>query len=459
MSPRAPRPDGDRSEAQRSPRRVVMAAAAGNILEWFDFALYGFFAVTIGQLFFPSSSPTASLLAALAVFGVAFVMRPLGGVVLGRLADRAGRRPALTLSVLLMGVSTTLIACLPSYPSIGVAAPLLLVALRCVQGFSAGGEYAGATTYLLENAPQHRRGLWSSVISATAAIGVLLAGVVALGATAWLTEAQVAAWGWRLPFLLAAPLAVVGLYIRYRLEDTPVYQELERRAEVPAEPLRSLGRTGAARISLVFAATAVAGLGFYYLATYVVTHLTTVAGLSRTTALLLTITGLAIYSLACPLAGLSGDRWGRRPTVIAGGLGLAVVAVPSFLLIGSAAPALLLLGLTVFAGFEAMANVMLGVLLVELFPARTRVSGSAIGFNLAQAVVGGPGPLVAAALVAGLGLAVAPAFYVVVVSMLATTALALYLPETLDTDLITGTRPSTAGTPSGPDLAPVEESQ
>ncbi|SFN59369.1 MFS transporter, MHS family, proline/betaine transporter [Pseudonocardia ammonioxydans] len=434
------------------------AAAAGNILEWFDFALYGFFAVTIGQLFFPSSSPTASLLAALAVFGVAFVMRPLGGIVLGRLADRAGRRPALTLSVLLMGVSTTLIACLPSHASIGVAAPLLLVALRCVQGFSAGGEYAGATTYLLENAPSHRRGLWSSVISATSAIGVLLAGIVALAATAWLTEEQVTAWGWRLPFLLAAPLAVVGLYIRYRLEDTPVYQELERRDEVPQEPLRSLGRSGVGRIGLVFAATAVAGLGFYYLATYVVTHLTTVVGLDRTEALLLAVAGLAIYSLVCPLAGMSGDRWGRRPTIIVGGLGLAVVAVPSFLLIGSGVPGLILLGLTVFAVFEALANVMLGLLLVELFPARTRVSGSAIGFNLAQAAVGGPGPLVAAALAAGLGLAVAPAFYVVAVALLATAALVRYLPETRGTDLVTGATPA-ARVPAAGDLATAEETR
>ncbi|ALE73549.1 MFS transporter [Pseudonocardia sp. EC080625-04] len=436
-----------RTTAARS-RQVVGAAAAGNVLEWFDFALYGFFAVTIGQLFFPSTSPTASLLAALAVFGVAFIMRPLGGVVLGRLADRTGRRPALTLSVLLMGVSTTLIACLPSHATIGVAAPLLLVALRCVQGFSAGGEYAGATTYLLENAPSHRRGLWSSIISATSAIGVLLAGVVALGATAWLTEEQVTAWGWRLPFLLAAPLAVVGLYIRYRLDDTPVFQELEARDEVPQEPLRSLGRSGIGRI----------GLGFYYLATYVVTHLTTVVGLGRTEALLLTIAGLAIYSLVCPLAGMSGDRWGRRPTILLGGLGLAVVAIPSFLLIGSGTPALILIGLTAFAMFEALANVMLGLLLVELFPARTRVSGSAIGFNLAQAAVGGPGPLVAATLAAGLGLAVAPAFYVVAVALLATIALARYLPETRGTDLITGTR-SPAAAPATGDLTTVEETR
>ncbi|MGW6456484.1 MFS transporter [Streptomyces sp. NPDC055078] len=416
-------------------RRIIAASAAGNLLEWFDFAIYGFFAVIIGELYFPTDSTTGSLMAALAVFGVAFVVRPAGGFVLGRFADRAGRRPALTLSVLLMGASTTLIACVPSYDTIGIAAPVLIVLLRCVQGFSAGGEYAGAAAFLIEYAPRTRRGLWSSVISATAALGVLLAGLTALAVTAWLSEDQVSSWGWRIPFLLAAPLSVVGLYMRLKLEDTPVYRELEQKHQVASDPLRRLGREGISRIAMVFAATAVAGLGFYYLAVYVVTHLDTVVGWGKTEALLVTIAGLTLYSLLCPVAGLIGDRVGRRRTIIVGAVGLGLAAVPSFLLIGTGHVGLALAGLALFAVFEALVNVMLGVLLVELFPPQTRVSGASIGFNLAQAVIGGPGPLIAAALVTSTGVWVSPSFYVVGVAAVASVVLVRYLPETLGTDL------------------------
>ncbi|NEW72964.1 MFS transporter [Streptomyces rhizosphaericus] len=418
-----------------SARRILAASAAGNLLEWFDFAIYGFFAVTIGELYFPSHSPTGSLMAALAVFGVAFVVRPAGGFVLGRFADRAGRKPALALSVLLMGGSTTLIAFVPTYGVIGVLAPIAIVLLRCLQGFSAGGEYASAATYLIEYAPRARRGLWSSVISATAALGVLLAGLTALAISAWLPDDQASAWGWRLPFLLAAPLSIVGLYMRLKLEDTPVYRELEQRQQVAKDPVRRLGRHGMARVALVFTCTAMAGLGFYYLAVYVVTHLTTVVGWGKTDALLLTVAGLVLYSLLCPLAGMVGDRIGRRRTVIAGGMGLGIIAVPCFLLIGTGDVGLSLMGLTLFAAFEALVNVMLGVLLVELFPPHTRVSGGAIGFNLAQAVIGGPGPLIAAALATGTGIAFAPAFYIAGVALIASVTLLRYLPETLGADL------------------------
>ncbi|GGJ60557.1 MFS transporter [Streptomyces brasiliensis] len=416
-------------------RRIVAASAAGNLLEWFDFAIYGFFAVYIGELYFPSDSSTSSLLAALAVFGVAFAVRPAGGFVLGRFADRAGRRPALTLSVLFMGASTALIACVPTYGTIGVAAPVLIVLLRCVQGFSAGGEYAGAAAFLIEYAPSNRRGLWSSVISATAALGVLVAGLTALAVTTWVPESQIETWGWRLPFLLAAPLSVIGLYMRLKLEDTPVYRELEQKQQVVHNPVRKLGRQGLSRMALVFASTAIAGLGFYYLAVYVVTHLTTVIGWGKPEALLATIGGLSIYSLLCPLAGTIGDRIGRRKTMIVGGVGLGLVAIPSFLLIGTGNSALSLTGLVLIAIFEAPVNVMLGVLLVELFPAHTRVSGASIGFNLAQAMIGGPGPLVAAALVASTGIAASPAFYLTGVALLASAVLVRYLPETLGTNL------------------------
>jgi MHS family proline/betaine transporter-like MFS transporter len=266
-------------------------------------------------------------------------------------------------------------------------------------------------------------------------MGVATGGVVTLVLTAWISDAQLEAWGWRLPFLLAAPLSIVGLYVRLKLEDTPVYRELQQTEQVASAPLRSAGRHSKRGIALVFASTAVAGLGFYYLATYVVTFLTVTVGLVRRDALLIAVAGLLIYSALCPLAGKIGDRIGRRRTMLVGTVGLAVVAIPCFMLISTGNVVLALTGIVVFAAFEALANVMLGVLLVELFPAALRVTGSAIGFNLAQALVGGPGPLVAAALAAAIALSFAPALYIAGVAALASIVLARFLPETLGTSL------------------------
>ncbi len=416
-------------------RRVAVAAGIGHFLEWFDFAVYGFLAATLGRLFFPSDNPTTSLLASLAVFGVAFFFRPLGGLIIGSFGDRVGRRAALSLSIIVMGICTIGIGVLPTYAGIGIAAPILLVVLRCAQGFSAGGEYAGAAAFLVEYAPPHRRGLFSSVVSAGAGLGVMAGGAVTLALTASLSSEDMLSWGWRMPFLVAGPLAVLGLYVRLRLEDTPVYQSLQDAHEVEHSPLSSVAKHSRREILLVFACTAVTGLGFYYLATYVNTFLTTEIGLRPASALQIAVSGLAIYCMLCPLAGMLGDRIGRRPTMLIGAAGLALSAVPTFVLLatGNWVPAMV--GIALLAWFEAMVNVMLGVIMVELFPARLRVTGSSIGFNVAQALVGGPGPFVAASIAAALTLVVAPAFYLVAVAIFAFLVLLKWLPETQGTSL------------------------
>lgn len=427
-----------------SGRRVALAAGIGNFLEWFDFGLYGFMAVTIGALFFPTSNPTVSLFGALAVFGVAFLVRPLGGLVIGLYGDRAGRKAALSLSILLMGICTMLFGFLPTYDQIGIVAPILLVLLRCGQGFSAGGEYAGAATFLIEYAPRGRRGLFSSVVSATAAMGVVAGGLVTLGLTSWLSTEALNSWGWRVPFLIAGPLAAIGLYVRLKMEDTPVFRQLEDAHRVTEAPVKGSSKYSKKGIALVFTCTAVAGLGFYYLATYVITFLTVTVGLAKTPALLLAATGLILYALMCPIAGRIGDRFGRRRTMLVGTGGLMVVAIPAFSMIATGNPVLVIVGLVVFAAFESLANVMLGVLLVELFPAESRMSGAGIGFNTAQAIVGGQGPLVAAVLAAALpGLAFAPSLYIVVVAAIALVVLWAFLPETKDLSL-TATNSATA---------------
>jgi MFS transporter, MHS family, proline/betaine transporter len=417
---------GDQDAAAR--RVVALATGVGNFTEWFDFAIYGFLAATLGRLFFPGASPGASLLASLAVFGVAFFMRPLGGFVLGAVGDRLGRRALLTLSIGLMGLSTTLIGVLPTFESAGLLAPVLLVLLRCVQGFSAGAEWTGSAAFLIEHTPVDRRGRFASVVSATAALATCAGGLLVLSLELSLTAEQMATWGWRVPFLVAVPLTAVGTWVRLRIDETPVFQRLVEAGARAEAPLRQSGRDVRA-IALTFAFSSVQGLGFYYLATYVVTYLTATVELARPRALVLVATGLVCYAVLTPFAGALSDRVGRRRVNLIGGFGLAVVSIPAFVLMGTGTAAGVVGGMVLFSVFQAMVSVTTVCMLVELFPAETRSTSSAIGFNLGLALIGGPGPLIAAAIASGTGSSTLPALYMVVVAALATLALARWLPE------------------------------
>ncbi|MCO1577331.1 MFS transporter [Crossiella sp. SN42] len=429
-------PTPGRPARSRAARRVLLAAGFGNFMEWFDFAVYGFLATTIGSVFFPAADATGRLLAALGVFGVALLMRPLGGAVFGIVGDRYGRRAALSGSVIVMAVSTTLIAFLPGYATAGVLAPVLLVLLRCAQGFSIGGEWAGSSVFLVEQAPRHRRALWGSVVPATAGAGALAGALVTLGLSVWLSGEAMSSWGWRVPFILAAPLGVAGFYVRTKLEDTPEFQAVRRADSIAEAPLREALRENRRAIALVFFATATAAVGFYYLVTSVPNFLTSArVGLSEPAALAATAGGLAVYSALCPLAGVLADRFGRRPTMLLGAAGLVVVAVPAFLLMATGSVPAVLLGMAVLGLFEAMVNVTMVVLLIELFPARTRMSGCTTGFNLAGALLGSPAPAVVAWLAAGFDFAGSGALYLVAVALMTFLALVRMLPETRGRDL------------------------
>ncbi|MEU3979353.1 MFS transporter [Streptomyces sp. NPDC026672] len=425
----------DRAATGRLRRRTAVATGIGNFMEWFDFAVYGFFATTIGEEFFPNDNPAVSLLSSLAVFGVAFFMRPVGGFVIGSIGDRRGRRWALTMTVGMMGVTTTLIGVLPTYQQVGVLAPVLLVLMRCLQGFSAGGEWTGSSAFLLEHAPTRRRGLFGSVISATAAIATVAGSLVALALNSWLSDSALNAWGWRLPFLLAAPMGLIGLYIRLRIPETPVFAELQERKAVEDKPLLTGSRKNAKAIALCFFFASVQGLGFYYLATYVVNYLSVSVGLARTTSLALSGAGLLIYAVLCPFAGLLADRFGRRPVNVLGSAGHALLSFPSFMLMSTGKGPLVLLGIVLFSISQSMVSVTTVVLLTEMFPAATRGSGSAIGFNLGLALVGGPGPFIAAAIAGASGYLPMPAIYMTAVSVIGFFVVLRWLPETNGRDL------------------------
>jgi len=394
-------------------RRAVIGAAIGNCVEWFDFAVYGYLAQTLGTVFFPSGDPTVSLLASFAVFAAAFFVRPLGGLVFGPLGDRVGRQRTLATVIILMSLSTLAIGLLPGYSSIGVLAPALLVGARLLQGFSVGGEFGGAATFLAEYAPEGRRGLYTSWAQVTALAGLALGAALVLALRSGLSDAAMLAWGWRIPFLLAGPLGLVGLYLRLRLEETPAFRALRGAGGVTHAPIREMVARNARSLLQTVGLAIFPNAGFYIVLTYLQTHLTREVGLSPTGASLSTLLTLLVTMALIPPLGALSDRVGRRPLLAASCLGYALLTYPAFLLMarGGAVGAVL-----THAALGVLLAVFLSAVLAtvtELFPTRVRYSGFALGHNLAVALAGGLAPFVATYLISTTGSSSAPAYYLI----------------------------------------------
>ncbi|MCF6476320.1 MHS family MFS transporter [Nonomuraea sp. MG754425] len=418
-------PDGT-TPAQR---RVLLGASTGQFVEFYDFAIYGFSAVAIADAFFPSENPVTGLLAAFAAYGVAFVARPLGGLFFGALADRAGRRTVLYATLICMGVATALIGLLPTHGAAGIIAPVLLVVCRLAQGFSAGGEAVGAPSFVLEHAPFERRGTWIGVTIAASAATSVIALILIMGITGAVSDTAYASWGWRVPFLLALPLSLIGIYIRRRTEESPVFQELRRENAVESSPIRGSLRGNWTRLGQIFAVMALSGLGFYVLVGYFVTYLQSVVGLSLLQSLAANAVALLSFSVLLPIGGRLSDRYGRKPMLIIGAAAVAVVGLPAFLLVTSGSFGTAVIGQLLLAAALCTYGGGSYTFFVELLPAATRVTGAAISYNVAFALFGGTAPFVGTWLVDVTGSAVAPGYYLVVVA-LAALAVAVTTPET-----------------------------
>ena len=410
-------------------RKVIVAAAIGNFVKWFDFAIYGFLATTIAQQFFPSGDASAALLKTFAVFAVAFAFRPLGGIFFGMLGDRIGRKRTLAMTILLMAGATTLIGVLPTYAAIGVLAPILLTLIRCAQGFSAGGEYAGACAYLMEHAPHDKRAWYGSFLPVSTFSAFAAAAVVAYGLEASLSAQTMADWGWRVPFLIAAPLGLVGLYMRSKLDETPAFKAVAQKDAVAHSPLKETLRNHGAAICCLGAFVSLTALSFYMFTTYFATYLQVAGGLSRATALLVSLIALIFAAGICPLAGFYSDRVGRRVTVFTACALLIVVVYPSFLMARSGGFAASVVGVMLLAMGAVMCGVVTAALLSETFPTRTRYTASAITYNMAYTLFGGTAPLVATWLITTTGSNLSPAFYLMAVALLALAG-GMALPET-----------------------------
>ncbi|MFD9933602.1 MFS transporter [Streptomyces massasporeus] len=376
--------------------RLAAASLAGTAIEFYDFFVYGTAAALIlGPLFFPTFSPVAGTLAAFATFGVGFVARPLGSVLFGHIGDRRGRRPVLVASLLLTGASTVAVGCVPTYESIGVAAPLLLLVLRFLQGLGLGGEWGGAVLLAVEHAPAERRVLWSSFPQVGPALGFLLANGVVLGLSSTLTEAQFAAWGWRVPFWAAGVLAVAGLWLRSSLTESPSFLQIDDHARVPlAEVVRDHWRL----LLLTGGGLAIGYAIFYAVTTWSLSYGTERLGVSRGVMLTCIMGAVLVKGALTPLVALLGDRYGRRPLCLIGCAAAALWMFPMVALLSTGAPLPMFLGfLGAMLAFITMFAVI-AAYLPELYEPRVRCTGAAVGYNLGGVVGGALTPIVATAL-------------------------------------------------------------
>ncbi|MEV0697822.1 MFS transporter [Saccharopolyspora sp. NPDC050389] len=411
-------------------RRVIAAAGIGNFVEWFDFSLYGFLAPVLAAQFFPNSDPAASLLATFAVFGLAFFVRPLGALYFGRMGDRVGRRTTLSIIVLLMSGSTAVIGLLPTYAAIGVGAPLLLLLLRLLQGFSAGGEFTGASVLIVEYAPPHRRGLYMSALSvstfAASALGVMITAALTSGVG---VEAM-QTWGWRALFLLSLPLGLVGLYLRLKVEETPEFKRLEHAADVEQAPLAEALRTQRKPIATLFVLIMINSVAFYVLGTYWPTFLSQHAGMARTDALWSSAAAYGVLIVTAPLHGYLADRFGRKPMMVYATVGFAVIAIPGFLLSAQGTFWAAFLGQALFALMAGAMSPVNSLITAELFPPHVRYSSGAIGQNLAYLVFGGTAPYVCTFLIAATGSGLSPAIYIAAIAVVSALGAIFMLRET-----------------------------
>ncbi len=393
-------------------KRQILAAVIGNALEWYDFVVYGFLTVIISRLFFPSDSEYASLLMAMATFGVGFFMRPVGGILIGLYADRKGRKAALQLIILLMTISIAMIAFAPTYAAIGAAAPVLIVLARLLQGMATGGEFASATSFLVESAPPGRRGFYGSLQMVGQSVAALAGATAGMLITQGLTPEQIDSWGWRLPFMFGLLIGPVGLWIRRHLNETEAFVEASKSTEEPVG-LMALWRLYRRSIAVSFGLVVSGTIMYYVVLIYMPTYAKTQLNIPLGQAFIAQVAGLLCLTVGTPFFGILSDRIGRRPVLmLACGL-YFVLPYPLFSWL-QADPGLFRLAVmqvilcsAVAVGFGAISTA-----LAEQFPVRMRSTGLALAYNFAVMLFGGFAQLIVTWLIKATGTPLAPAYYV-----------------------------------------------
>lgn len=403
-------------------RKVALSSFLGNFIEWFDYATYTYFAIQIGEMFFPSDSGIDSTLLAFAIFAISFIFRPLGAMFWGSMGDKKGRKWSLSVSIFVMTGAAFLIGLLPGYDAIGLAAPMLLLVLRSVQGFSAAGEYSGAAVFLAEYAPVNHRGLYCSLVPASTATGLLAGSTAALIMKLVLPEAALSDWGWRIPFLLALPLGLVAHYIRTRLEDAPAFKKVASeisKGDMSPHPLRDIFTKYRRRLIVSIAATMVNSVGFYLVLTYLPTYLTTYAGMEAALAQAITDISLVVYIALIFTSGKISDHVGRRRMLQAACILFLIFSIPGFMLLNTGALPLIVGGQLLLSLVLTVNDSNIACYQAEMFPTEVRYTGAAMGSNIAYVIFGGTASFVATALIDYTGNGMAPAYYMMAICAVA----------------------------------------
>lgn len=438
-------------------KKAITAASLGNAMEWFDFGVYGFLAYVLGQVFFPGASPSVQMIAALATFSVPFLVRPLGGVVFGILGDKYGRQKVLSVTIIIMAVSTFCIGLIPSYASIGIWAPILLLLAKLAQGFSVGGEYSGAAIFVAEYSPDRKRGFMGSWLDFGSIAGFVLgAGVVVL-ISSIVGEENFHEWGWRIPFFLALPLGIIGLYLRHALEETPAFQQhietLEKQDKAniqnpPKVSFREVVSKYWKSLMICVGLVIATNVTYYMLLTYMPSYLSHNLNYSADHGVLIIIAIMIGMLFVQPIIGLTSDKIGRRPFVIAGSVGLLILAYPAFMLIDSGSVGLIFVGLLILAVLLNCFTGVMASILPAIFPTHIRYSALAIAFNI-SVLIAGATPTVAAWLVESTNNLYMPAFYLMVIALIGLYT-GIRMPETAN-------KPLRGATPAASDHAEAKE--
>jgi MHS family proline/betaine transporter-like MFS transporter len=416
-------------------RTSVAAGSIGVFVHWFEWAIYAYLASTIAVVFFPQQDSTAALLSVFAVFAISFGVRPLGALVFGTLGDRIGRKKTLSIVILSMSAATLVVGLLPAYDAIGLWAPILLVAARVVQGLAAGGEFGSAAAFLAEYSPRKHRGFGVSWLEFGSLLGFLAASLVVFVLTSVMDAQTIADGGWRIPFLIAVPMGVIGFYIRSKIEDTPEFRSLEQLDNVPQSPVKEVFTRHWKQLLQMGGLEIMMHVTFYVVLVYLLTYQEKVLGFDAGTAALLSTAASVAGLILVPLVGALSDRIGRKPLLIAAAISLVLLAYPLFLIMHSGTS---WAGIVSTIGLGIILALILGVhaaAAAELFPTRTRQTGLSIAYSVTAAIFAGTVPYVLTWLIAQTGNEMMPAFYLILVGLVGLAAV-LSMKESKGKDLL-----------------------
>lgn len=411
-------------------KKATMATAIGNLVEWYEYGIYSYTAAIIGAQFFPEESSSVALLYGFAVFAISFFFRPLGGIIFGSIGDRLGRKKILVVTILMMSFATALIGIIPNYQSIGVMAPLLLIVMRMVQGLAAGGEYTGASVFMNESAPNSRRGLFTSLLESGSILGYIIGSLFVAILTTTLSSEQMADWGWRIPFICSLPLALVGMYVRTKINDTPTFIKMKEENNLAKAPLKEMFVTARKPLAISFLVVAFANGAYYTLLTYLPSYFETQVGLTTIESLVVTTSGMVLMMILFPIFGMLADRYGRVKFLLLSALLAIFTAIPIIAFVSGGSPSGPLIG---FFALGVIVAIFIGVFpstLPLLFPNRVRNSAYGISYNVSTAIFGGGAPFIITSLQNASGNKLMPAFYLIATALMAIVAM-FFLPKTV----------------------------